>query len=159
VVAINNLKVARDTALNAAQTPDPAKFVPKADHDLALNRITTFETAAKAARETEIVAAVDAAVTAGKVAPASKDYHLAFCRTEGGLEQFKAMIAAAPVIAAPSGLNGQEPPPAGDLALNTEAQAADLATKARAYQHEMAGKGVTVDIATAVNHVQKGAKK
>jgi phage I-like protein len=159
VVAINNLKIACDTALNAAQTPDPAKFVPKADHDLALNRITTFETAAKAARETEIVAAVDAAVTAGKVAPASKDYHLAFCRTEGGLEQFRSMIAAAPVIAAASGLDGQQPPDKPDLSLNAEAQGADIAARARTYQHEQAAKGLTIDIATAVNHVQKGGSK
>lgn len=54
VVAVNTLRTARDTALNATQTPDPTKFVPVADHQLALNRITTFETEAKARRDAEI---------------------------------------------------------------------------------------------------------
>ena len=157
VLAINKMRSDHTVALNAAQLPDPAKFVPKADHDLALNRITTFEAAANAAKDAEIVAAVDAAVVAGKVAPASKDYHLASCRAEGGLDRFTAMIASAPVIAAPSGLDGKEPPKkdAGGVALNAQQQGADIAERALAYQHEMAGKGKTVDIATAVNHVEK----
>jgi phage I-like protein len=99
VVAINALKTAEETALNRAQTPDPEQWVPKADHQLALNRISTFEADAKARAEAEAVAAVDAAIAAGKVAPSSKDYHLATCRAEGGLERFAAMVAAAPVIA------------------------------------------------------------
>lgn len=98
VVAINRLTSDKDVALNAAKMPDPDKFVPKADHDLALNRITTFEAEAKTRVEAEITAAVDAAVAAGKVAPASKDYHLASCRAEGGLARFKAMVDAAPTL-------------------------------------------------------------
>jgi len=39
------------------------------------------------------------------VAPASKDYHLAACRQDGGLERFTAMVGAAPVIAPPSTLD------------------------------------------------------
>ncbi|WP_413874156.1 phage protease [Albidovulum sp.] len=99
VVAITKLKDDRATALNAAQHPDPEKFVPKADHQMALNRIAGFEAEAKTRAETEITAAVDAAVAAGKVAPASKEYHLASCRAEGGLERFRAMVAASPEIA------------------------------------------------------------
>lgn len=99
VVAINALKAAEQTALNRAQTPDPAQWVPKADHDLALNRISTFEAEAKARAEAEAEAAVDAAIAAGKIAPSSKDYHLATCRTEGGLDRFRAFVAGAPVIA------------------------------------------------------------
>lgn len=157
VLAINKMRTDATLALNAALIPDATKFVPRADHDLALNRITAFETAANAAKDAEIVAAVDAAVVAGKVAPASKDYHLASCRAEGGLDRFTAMIASAPVIAAPSGLDGKEPPKkdAGGVALNAQQQGADIAERALAYQHEMAGKGKTVDIATAVNHVEK----
>ncbi len=98
VLAINTLKQTREVALNAAKLPDPDRFVPRADHDLALNRITTFEADAKARSEAEIVAAVDGAVAAGKVAPASKDYHLASCRNEGGLARFQTMIASAPVL-------------------------------------------------------------
>jgi phage I-like protein len=126
VVAINTLKSEKSVALNAAQTPDPSKFVPKADHELALNRIATFEADAKARREAEIVAVVDAAVAAGKVAPASKDYHLASCRAEGGLDRFKAMIETAPVIAPASGLDGKKPE-GGEVALNAEHKAAAAA--------------------------------
>ena len=36
---------------------------------------------------------------------------------------------------------------------------ADIAARARTYQHEQAAKGLTIDIATAVNHVQKGGSK
>lgn len=109
VVAIEKLKGEKATALNSAQHPDPDKFVPKADHQLALNRIATFETKAKEGREAEIVAAVDAAIEAGKVAPASKDYHLASCRAEGGLERFNAMVKASPEIAGSSKLDGRKP--------------------------------------------------
>jgi phage I-like protein len=109
VAAITTLRTARDTALNAAQVPDLSRFVPRADHDVALNRIRGFEAAEAAARDARIVEAVDAAVAAGKIAPASKDYHLAACRQEGGLDRFVAMVASAPVIAAASGLDGRTP--------------------------------------------------
>lgn len=102
VVAINRMQQDRETALNAAQHPDPTLFVPKADYQLALNRITDFETADKARADAEITQAVDDAVAAGKIAPASKDYHLASCRAEGGLDRFRTMIAAAPQITAPA---------------------------------------------------------
>jgi phage I-like protein len=99
VLAINKLKSDHTLALNSAQTPDPSLFVPKADHELALNRITDFETGEKARLEAAITAAVDAAVVAGKIPPALKDYHLAVCRMDGGLERFNSFTAASPVIA------------------------------------------------------------
>ena len=99
VVAINALRSERDTARNAAQTPDPARFVPAADHQLALNRIASFEAAETTRREADIAAAIDGAIAAGKIAPASRDFHLAACRAEGGLDRFKSYIGAAPVIA------------------------------------------------------------
>lgn len=109
VLAINGLKSAEQLALNRAATPDPEKFVPKADHQLALNRISAFETADKARAEKEAEGAVDAAIAAGKVAPASRDYHLATCRAEGGLERFRAFVETQPVIAAPSNLDRKDP--------------------------------------------------
>lgn len=109
VLAINGLKSAEQLALNRAATPDPENFVPKADHQLALNRITEFETAEKGRAEQAAVEAVDAAVTEGKIAPASRDYHLATCRAEGGLERFRAFVATQPVIAAPSDLGKKDP--------------------------------------------------
>ena len=109
VAAIATLKADRQTALNRVETPDPARFVPRADFDLAMNRVAALETADKARAEAEIVAAVDGAIAAGKVAPASRDYHLATCRAEGGLALFAKMVAAAPVLTAPSGLGGKQP--------------------------------------------------
>lgn len=98
VIAITKLRTDADTALNRAANPDPTQFVPRADYDLATNRVSELEAEMTAHREDEITAAVDAAVAAGKIAPASRDYHLAVCRTEGGLEQFQTFIGAAPVI-------------------------------------------------------------
>lgn len=85
-----------------------------------MNRIATFEAGEKTAREAEIVAAVDAAVAAGKIAPASKDYHLASCRAEGGLDRFRNMIAAAPAITAASGADRKDPPAGHAAGLNAE---------------------------------------
>jgi phage I-like protein len=109
LVAVNALRTERDTARNAVQTPDPTRFVPVADHQLALNRIATFEQADTARRDAEIAAAVDAAIADGKVAPASKDFYLAACRAEGGLTRFKDHMGTAPKITAPSGLDGKTP--------------------------------------------------
>jgi phage I-like protein len=122
LVAINAIKTERDTARNAVQTPDPTKFVPAADHQLALNRITAFERAETARRDAEIGVAVDAAIAAGKIAPSSKEFHVAACRAEGGFDRFKAFIGTAPVIAPASGLDGQKPEGA---AANAEALTAD----------------------------------
>lgn len=109
MTAIAALKSEKQIALNAAQHPDPANWVPRADHQLALNRIGEFETADKARAEAEAVGAVDAAITEGKISPASRDYHLATCRAEGGLDRFKTFVAAQPVIAGKSGLDGKDP--------------------------------------------------
>ncbi len=109
VVAITKIREARDTALNAAQVPDPVRFVPQADHQLALNRIAGFEAADRARQDADIAAALDEAVAAGKIAPASRDYHLAACRAEGGLDRFRAAMAVAPAIIAPSGLDAKNP--------------------------------------------------
>jgi len=120
LVAVNALRTERDTARNAAQMPDPTRFVPVADHQLALNRIATFEQAETARRETEIAAAVDGAIASGRIAPASRDYHIAACRTEGGFDRFKAYIGSAPVIAPASGLDGKMPADAQPDALTAD---------------------------------------
>lgn len=119
VLAINALKIEHQAALNAAQQPDPAQFVPAADHQLALNRIAAFEADAKTRAEAAIETAVSAAIAAGKIAPSSKDFHVAACRAEGGLERFNAFVGAAPVIAAPSGLDTKKPDGEA-VALNAE---------------------------------------
>lgn len=118
--AINQRDADHQTALNAAQTPDLGKFVPRADYDAALNRATTAEASlvakSEADRDAEISAAVDAAVAERKIAPASKEYHIAACKADGGFDRFKTFVSGAPVITAASGLDDKTPgKPAGAL--------------------------------------------
>lgn len=124
LTAINKIKSDEQVALNRANQPDPLKFVPKADHDLALNRISKFEDADKAMQETAINTAVDGAIEAGKVAPASRDYHIAACRTDDGLKNFRTMVDASPVIAGKSGLDDKDPDAKNKTALSDEEVAA-----------------------------------
>ncbi len=107
LTAINKLKSDEATARNRAEHPDTSKFVPRADHDLALNKIKKFEEAETERENEAINAAVDAAIEAGKIAPASRDYHVAACRDEGGLERFQKLVEASPEIAAKSDLDGK----------------------------------------------------
>ena len=128
--AIGALKTDLATALNRAETPSLDKFVPRADYDTVVARANNAEQKLaeqkKAELETAINAEIDAALKAGKITPATKDYHVATCREAGGLDRFKAFVAAAPVIAATSDLDGKKPPE-GDAALNAEQkQIADL---------------------------------
>lgn len=124
LTAINTLKTSEATALNRAEHPDSTKFVPKADYDLALNQISTFEVAEKNRLDAEIGAVVDASIEAGKIAPASRDYHIAACQNEGGFAAFKAMVEASPEIAGKSRLDGKEPAAANKPKLSVEEIAA-----------------------------------
>ena len=121
VNAVKELNGKLATALNAQ--PSLEKFVPRADYDQALARATNAEqllaTIQKDKLDGEIEAAINAALAAGKITPATVDYHRAQCRQEGGLERFAAFVAAAPAIGDPSGLDGKEAP-ADATALNAE---------------------------------------
>ena len=117
------------TAINAlrasSSTPSLDKFVPRADYDVAMNRATGAETKLRSIEAAQVTAAidaeVDAAVKAGKITPATKDYYTAQCATEGGLERFKSFIAAQPVIAGATDLDSRAA--AGDTkALNAATQ-------------------------------------
>jgi phage I-like protein len=109
LTAINSLKVERQTALNAAQAPDPAKFAPRAELEVALNRATTAEgeikSIKKSSADAEIVAFIDGLQAKGQVIPATRDYYLALCRQEGGFDQVKKLATVLPVIAAPTTTN------------------------------------------------------
>ena len=120
LTAINRIKSDEATARNRAEAPDPSSFVPRADYDLALNKVRDFEAAEEKRAEAEIEAAVDAATEAGKIAPSSRDYHIAACRQEGGLERFTKMVDAAPEIAGKADLKGK--PNSEATALNAEEQ-------------------------------------
>ncbi len=106
--ALTGLQEQLTASRNRAQTPDLDKFVPRADYDAAIARSANAEAAlvqqTEQQREAAINAAIEAALSAGKITPATRDYHIAQCRTDGGLERFAAFVAAAPEIAGPSGL-------------------------------------------------------
>ncbi|MDW7643444.1 MAG: phage protease [Desulfuromonadales bacterium] len=113
------------TALNRAESPSLDKFIPRADYDAAMNRATTAEQKLvardQADLDKEINAEVDAAVKAGKITPATVEFYKASCRAEGGMEAFRKFVEAAPVLGAPSDLDGKAPEK-GDRALNAQEQ-------------------------------------
>lgn len=129
VSAINSMQSDLQTAKNRAEAgPSLDKFVPRGDYDKALERATNAEKKLadqeKERLEGEIEAEVNAALQAGKITPATADYHKAQCRQEGGLERFKEYVKAAPVIGDPTELDDTA---AGDKgqggkAVNTEQQ-------------------------------------
>lgn len=110
-------------ALNRAGQPSLDKFVPRVDYELALNRASTAEQKLTAIQEhildTAINAEIDTALKAGKITPATVEYHKAQCRMEGGLDRFKAFCQAAPTVAEESVLSGKKPGDT-DTALNAE---------------------------------------
>jgi phage I-like protein len=120
VTAIGRLKEA--TALNAETL---ARYVPRADYDLALNRATIAEGKlaedSKARHAEKVALAIDGAIKAGKVAPASRDYHVAVCSTAEGLAAFEKFVAGAASAFGAVDLTKSDPNPgAGKTALNAE---------------------------------------
>lgn len=100
LTAINTLKADHQLAMNRANAgPDLNKFVPKETYELAMNRATTAEAKVKETEEAKLAALVDGAIAEGKIAPANKEMFLGMCRADGGVEQFKAFVQSAPVIA------------------------------------------------------------
>lgn len=124
--AIAALNADLATAKNRAETPSLDKFVPRADYNALELRATNAETKLadqkKSEFETAINAEIDTALKAGKITPATVEYHRANCRQEGGLEAFKTFAAAAPVVAATSDLDSKKIPGADATALNAEEQ-------------------------------------
>jgi phage I-like protein len=125
LAAIKALQSEKEAAMNHASHPPLDKFVPRADYDTALNQAqaATAKLAEiqKQSRDAEIETAINQALAAGKITPATKDYHVANCQQDGGLARFKAFVATAPEIAAPSGLDGRKPAEQ-QTALNHETQ-------------------------------------
>lgn len=77
--------------------PDPSKFVSIAVHTAMA---TQFSELQKAVAKDKATAAVDAAMKAGKVAPAQKEWAMGYASQD--LEQFNKYIETAPVIATAS---------------------------------------------------------
>ena len=146
VAAACKLKDDLAAARASAETPSLEKFVPRADYDAALARATTAEgklaSQSAAARDEEIKQALDSAQEAGKITPATRSYHEARCQAEGGLEAFKAFVAAAPEIAGRSGVTGAPPEKrAGAFASAEEGQIAKAFGRDAKFLDEHAPQG------------------
>lgn len=114
------------TARNRAETPPLDKFIPRADYDAALQRASNAEQKLLALetekRDAQISELIEHALKDGKISPATKDYHTAMCKTEGGIEAFKGFLEKAPALLSPeSGLDKKKPEGTG-AALNAEIQ-------------------------------------
>lgn len=83
-------------AIAAAGNPDPAKYVPIAVVTDLQGRLSKLESGAATATAT---AAVDAAMTAGKVSPAMRDWALALATKDR--PAFDAFLSAQPAIVTP----------------------------------------------------------
>lgn len=129
VAAIQKIKSDRDTALNTEKTPSLDRYVPRADYDTLMTRATNAERQIQerdtAAHKAAVDAEIDTALKAGKITPATADYHRAMCADQAGLERFRAFVGAAPVIAGESGLDSKKLK--NEVALNTEELAVCLA--------------------------------
>ncbi|WP_336331636.1 phage protease [Pseudomonas putida] len=121
VAAVNQLK-ATATARNNEQ-PSLDKFVPRQDYDKAVSRATNAEEALATRKADDHKAVVDAeieaALKAGKITPATVDYHRAACSEQAGLDRFRDFVKAAPAVADPSGL-GKHKTDGTSTALNAE---------------------------------------
>ena len=127
VAAIEKLKAGEAEAACRAAAPPPAdKFVAMATYRTALNRAEAAEgklaDQARATREAEIATLVDGAVAAGKIAPADKDFYLAACRSDGGVDRFKGFVGGKSVepAARKSGLDDKSPGAGADGKLTAD---------------------------------------
>ncbi|MBB4287791.1 phage protease [Roseospira goensis] len=111
--AIDRLRADVTRATAAAEQPPLERFVPRADHDMVLQRATAAETRLAEVEATghqeKVDAAIKGALEAGKITPASEGYHRATCRTAEGLAAFETYVQAAPKVVA-DGLTGKAPP-------------------------------------------------
>ena len=82
-----------EAAAAAGGDPDPDEFVPRAEFDRLRETLARLETEGAEARAT---AAVDAAVKAGKVTPASRDWALGYARKDAA--GFAEFVEGAPAI-------------------------------------------------------------
>ncbi|PIE72285.1 MAG: hypothetical protein CSA20_08455, partial [Deltaproteobacteria bacterium] len=118
---IKELKKALNTAKMRAQHPDLARFVPRADYDAAVEKASNacqqLADVQNQQQEEAITRAIDKALKEGRITPATREYHIAQCRSEGGLERFNEFCRTAPVIAGDSELEGKSPEK-NDKALN-----------------------------------------
>lgn len=124
--AVSVLQENEQKALNSAQQPSLDKFVPRADHDQVISKLEKAQNTINEANDRDITALVDDAISGKKIAPTSRDYHLAACRQDP--EAFKKYIETAPVldIALNSGLDDKQIPGGGELTAEDKALCSEL---------------------------------
>ena len=97
-----------DVLAAAHRAPAAGEFVPRSEFDAVSARLKTVE---EASAKDKATAAVDAAVEAGKVTPAQRDWALAYAKEDP--EGFGKYVEATPAIVRP-GRTGTGAPGAGD---------------------------------------------
>lgn len=126
IAAATQLKTA--AAARNSEQPDLNRFVPRPEFDVmkgrALNAEAALVTSQRAEQDKAVNTEIEAALKAGKITPATVDYHRAACAEQGGLDRFRSYVQAAPVVADVSGLSGIQPKDPGTAtALNAEQSA------------------------------------
>ncbi|MCY1356903.1 Mu-like prophage I protein [compost metagenome] len=105
VAFINQLRGDLNTAQNSERAPSLQKFVPRADYDALEQRAVNAEQQLQQRDKDELAKAInseiEAALAAGKITPATKDYHVAACQEKGGLDRFRDFVKAAPSVTEP----------------------------------------------------------
>lgn len=134
-VAINQIKAdgvaATARAANAEQAaPALERYVPRADYDAVVARANNAEQKLRdsqaAALKEQAEGEIDAALKAGRIAPASVDHYRALCADASGMAAFRELVKTLPVIGQDTDL-GTRKPSSAETSLNAEqAEAARL---------------------------------
>ena len=102
-------------AAASASAPDPAAFVPRSEFDRVSERLTALETTGA---EDKATSAVAKAMRAGKLAPANRDWALAYAKKDpGGFADF---VKDAPAVVAPGRRAMPAPSSGGDTLTEDE---------------------------------------
>lgn len=125
VAAINALKSEGESATAPAANrsqPDLDKFIPRPDYDAALSRAANAEQRladiATAQLNQQIETALNVALKAGQICPATVEFYRAGCQKDGGLVAFNQFLKAAPsVLGAAPDLTGHPPALADDAVI------------------------------------------
>ncbi|MEM7667518.1 MAG: phage protease [Pseudomonadota bacterium] len=121
--AVEELQSDKVKALASAEAPSLDKFVPRADHDKLKGDLETAQSRLSKIDEDAVEGKVDAAIKAGKIAPASRDYHVAACKADPAA--FDAFIEGTPKLPVTEGseLDGKKPDDKGTSELTAEDKA------------------------------------
>lgn len=138
--AVSALKAKAD-----GQSPSLDKYVPRPDFDAMTQRAMNAEKLLKEKKDRqldkEIEDEVARALEAGKITPATADYHKAMCRMEGGLDRFREFVKVAPEIAGASGLDKKQPEKGSRLSDEEKAVCRNLGISEEDYLKNVGDKG------------------